>query len=96
MVVELIQQWIKRLLDHVKINYPARVGVYCAFNGNAHSIGMAVQTLALMAFGDLGQPVRGFKAKICVQFQNGPPDRGRENRGDSTRFGAFCDASERR
>ena len=53
-VVELVQQGIERLFDLVEINDPTRVGVYSALDGDAHSIGMTVQALALVALGDLG------------------------------------------
>ena len=91
-VVELVQQWIERLLDLVEINDPTRLGVYGALNGDTDPIGVTVQTLALVALGDLGQPMSRLKAKICVQLHNGIPYRVSKNRGDSTRFDVFCDA----
>ena len=34
-MVELVQQWIERLLDFVEINDPTRVGVYSVLDGDA-------------------------------------------------------------
>ena len=66
-VVELLEQGFERLLDHIKVHDPARLGVYLALDGDPHMVGVAVQTRTLVPLRDLGQSdVRPQTGNLCT------------------------------
>lgn len=62
-VVELVEQGLECLSQVGKIHHPARVLAYRATDVYFDAEGMAVQAGALVPFGNVGQPVRGFDLK---------------------------------
>ena len=66
MVVQLFQQRVKGLVNHIEIHDPAGLGIDLALNSDADVIRVAMQTRALMPLRDIGEKMRRFKAKIYV------------------------------
>ena len=78
-MVQLIQQGVKGLINHIEIHDPAGLRIDFALDSDANVIRVAVQARTFMPLRDVGEEMRCFKAKICVELHRMISQWGLEN-----------------
>jgi hypothetical protein len=67
-VVELIFEGAEFFLEFAEVHEPAGVGIDGAADGDFDAEGVAVEAGAFVAWGDVGQGMRGLEAEFLGQF----------------------------